>query len=82
MPFPFNSVFNLLNKLEKNRTKLWSNGKIQDLNVRIIAAWFNKYNEIIPRRGPEAVTFLSYLFPERRPDRVFGLQVRRLKTII
>jgi DNA ligase-4 len=82
MPFPFNSVFDLLNKLEKNRTKSWNNGKIQDLDARTIAAWFNKYNDIIPRRGPEAVAFLSCLFPERRPDRVFGLQVRRLETII
>jgi DNA ligase-4 len=82
MPFPFNSVFDLLNKLEENRTKSWSNVKIQDLDARTIAAWFNKYNEIIPRRGPEAVAFLSCLFPERRPDRVFGLQVRRLETII
>ena len=82
MPIPFNSVFDLLNKLEKNRTKSWSNGKIQDLDARTIAAWFNKYNDIIPRRGPQAVAFLSCLFPERRPDRVFGLQVRRLETII
>jgi DNA ligase-4 len=82
MPFPFNSVFDFLNKLEKNRTKSSSNGKIQDFDARTIAAWFNKYNDIIPRRGPEAVTFLSCLFSERRPDRVFGLQVRRLETII
>jgi predicted nucleic acid-binding Zn-ribbon protein len=44
-------VLDLLNKLEKNRTKSSSNGKIQDLDARTIAAWFKKYNEIIPRRA-------------------------------
>src|SRR5258708_22750848 len=82
MPFPFSSLCDLLNKLNKNCTKSSSTGKIQDLDARTVVAWFNKHNGIIPRRGPEAVAFLSCLFPERRPDRVFSLQVRRLETII
>ena len=36
----------------------------------------------IPRKGPEAVAFLSCLFPERRADRVYGLQERRLEGIL
>jgi DNA ligase 4 len=82
MPFPFSSLCDLLNKLDRNRTKSSGNGNIQDLDARTIAAWFNMHNEIIPRRGPEAVAFLSCLFPERRSDRVFNLQVGRLETII
>ncbi|KAF5132935.1 DNA ligase 4 [Metarhizium anisopliae] len=54
----------------------------QEANERSLVAWFNKHGSIIPRRGPEAVAFLSCLFPERRPDRVFGLSRRRLEYII
>jgi DNA ligase N terminus len=82
MPFPSSSLCDLLNKLEKNRSKSSRTDKIQDLDERTAVAWFIKHNESIPRRGPEAVAFLSCLFPERRPDRVFSLQVRRLETII
>src|SRR5438270_13290303 len=76
MPFLFSSLCDLLNKLDKNRTKPSSTDKIQDRNARTVVAWFSKHNGIIPRRGPEAIAFLSYLFPERRPDRVFSLQVK------
>ena len=34
------------------------------------------------RQGPEAVAFLSCLFPERRPDRVFSLRIGQLENII
>jgi DNA ligase 4 len=50
--------------------------------MRTVVAWFNKHDQIIPRKGPEAVAFLSCLFPERRPDRVFNLQEKRLEAII
>src|SRR5579871_6221972 len=79
MPFPFSSLCELLNRLDQNSTKPSRTG---DLNAKTVVSWFSKHNQIFPRRGPEAVAFLSCLFPERRPDRVFGLQVRQLEKII
>jgi DNA ligase 4 len=55
---------------------------LRHLNTRTVVAWFNKHDRIIPRKGPEAVAFLSCLFPEHRPDRVFNIQEKRLETII
>jgi DNA ligase 4 len=82
MPFPFSSLCELLNELDKNRTKSSAAGKIPDLDAKTVVSRFNKHNGIIPRRGTEAVAFLSCLFPERRPDRVFSLRVGRLEKII
>jgi DNA ligase 4 len=55
---------------------------VRHLNTRIVVTWFNRHDRIIPRKGPEAVAFLLYLFPERRPDQVFNIQEKRLETII
>ncbi|KAH8800850.1 hypothetical protein F5884DRAFT_838055 [Xylogone sp. PMI_703] len=82
MPFPFSSLCELLNKLDENRAKSLSASKISDLDSKTVVAWFSKHKGIIPRQGSEAVAFLSCLFPERRPDRVFGLRVGQLERII
>ncbi|KAH7117213.1 hypothetical protein B0J13DRAFT_652792 [Dactylonectria estremocensis] len=82
MPFPFRLLCDLLERLERNARRSSSIDRIQELDTLTILAWFNEHNAIIPRRGPEAVAFLSCLFPERRPDRVFGLQERQLEGII
>jgi DNA ligase 4 len=81
MPFPFRLLCDLLNELDQNRANK-SMKAIQRLNTRTVVAWFSKHDRIIPRKGPEAVAFLSCLFPERRPDRVFNLQEKRLEMII
>jgi DNA ligase-4 len=81
MPFPFRLLCDLLNELDQNRANM-SMKTIQRLNMRTVVTWFNEHGQIIPRKGPEAVAFLSCLFPERRPDRVFNLQEKRLETII
>jgi len=49
-------------------------------DIRIVSAWFEKHDSTIPRHGPGAVAFLSSLFPERRPDRVYNLQEKSLET--
>ncbi|KAH7114682.1 hypothetical protein EDB81DRAFT_873452 [Dactylonectria macrodidyma] len=82
MPFPFRLLCDLLGRLERNARRSSSIDRIQERDTVTILAWFNEHNAIIPRRGPEAVAFLSCLFPERRPDRVFGLQERQLEGII
>ena len=82
MPFPFSLLCDLLNRLDKNRTKLSSVEKIQELDTNTVTTWFDQNETIIPRRGPDAVAFLSCLFPERRPDRVFGLGGKQLERIV
>ncbi|KAK0710403.1 hypothetical protein B0T21DRAFT_415962 [Apiosordaria backusii] len=82
MPFPFRWLCDLLNQLESNSVRSSSIDKIRELDARTVVSWFNKHDEAIPRRGQEAVAFLSCLFPERRPDRVFGLSTRQLERII
>ncbi|KAH6871139.1 hypothetical protein B0T10DRAFT_533639 [Thelonectria olida] len=82
MPFPFRLLCDLLERLERNARRSSSIDRIQELDQLTILAWFKKHNAIIPRRGPEAVAFLSCLFPERRPDRIFGLQERQLEGVI
>ena len=82
MPFPFRWLCELLDQLESNSSKSPSIDKTRELDAHTVLSWFNKHNEAIPRQGPEAVAFLSCLFPERRPDRVFGLPTRQLEGII
>ena len=83
MPFPFSLLCNLLNKLDRDRAKkALKTSKALSVNTQAVASWFSKNDQIIPREGPEAVAFLSCLFPERRPDRVFNLQEKSLESII
>jgi DNA ligase 4 len=81
MPFTFRLLCDLLNELDQNRSSK-SMKTSRCLNTHTVVAWFNKHDRIIPRKGPEAVAFLSCLFSDRRPDRVFNLQEKRLETII
>jgi DNA ligase 4 len=82
MSFSLTPICELLNQLTKNHARPTNLSRIQSLNEKMVVAWFQKYDKIIPRRGPEAVAFLSCLFPECRPDCVFGLQIRQLEKII
>jgi DNA ligase 4 len=45
-------------------------------------SWFKQHDGKIPRHGSAAVAFLSCLFPERRADRVYNVQEKRLEKII
>ncbi len=83
MPFPFRLLYDLLNQLNQNHAnKSIKKIQIQRLNTRTVVSWFDKHARIIPREGLDAFTFLSCLFPERRPDGIFNLQKTRLETII
>ncbi|KAJ2975636.1 hypothetical protein NQ176_g5407 [Zarea fungicola] len=74
MAFPFGFLCKLLERLEKIP------GGSSD--TVIITTWFNERSSVIPRQEPGAIAFLPCLFPEQRPDRVFGLQERQLESII
>jgi len=83
MAFPFSLLCDLLSKLDQARTKRASKkANIGTAYARIIITWFKEHRRVVPREGPEAVAFLSCVFPERRPDRVFELQEKRLESII
>jgi DNA ligase 4 len=83
MPFDFSVLCDLLDELDKNRTrKTLKIPNTPNSIVEIVVNWFNKHDRMIPREGPGAVAFLSCLFPERRADRVFNLKEKRLESII
>ncbi|XP_044718809.1 uncharacterized protein HRG_07374 [Hirsutella rhossiliensis] len=82
MPFLLHLLCELLSELERNHTRSFSIQKTQDFDVRSLVGWFDKHDTAIPRLGSEAVAFLSCLFPERRPDRVFGLSKIQLERIV
>ncbi|KFA48997.1 hypothetical protein S40293_09786 [Stachybotrys chartarum IBT 40293] len=82
MPFPFRILCDLLERLERHSRRSSGVDRIQETDQLTILTWFEKYNATISRQGPEAAAFLSCLFPERRPDRIFGLQERQLEKII
>jgi DNA ligase-4 len=66
MLFEFQIFCDLLNNLSRAQTKTSSTAlKIMDSSTRIVDAWFDKHDSIIPRHGSEAVAFLSCMFPER-----------------
>jgi DNA ligase-4 len=82
MAFKFRWLCDLLQKLEQNRaSKACAASRTVDPDLRVIVTWFNKHHAHIPRHGDGAVAFLSCLFPERRPDRVYNLQRKRLASM-
>lgn len=52
-----------------------------DPRDRIVSTWFTRYDDRVSRRGHGALALLSALFPERRSDRTYNLQERRLSAI-
>ncbi|EPE02709.1 atp dependent dna ligase domain protein [Ophiostoma piceae UAMH 11346] len=85
MPFPFSHVCDLLQQtsdlppLRRNQTRVVN---------QIVYSWFCKHRQAIDQLGEDvssakpAVALLSTLLPERRPDRVYGLQARGLQRIL
>jgi DNA ligase-4 len=83
MPFHFSILCDLFNTLDRARMKrACKRGSTARTNAHIITTWFEEHQQLIPREGLSALAFLSCIFPERRPDRVFELQEKRLESII
>jgi DNA ligase 4 len=81
MAFKFRWLCELLQKLEQNRvSKASAASRTVNPDNQVIVTWFNTHRVQIPRHGYGAVAFLSCLFPERRPDRVYNLQRKRLAS--
>ena len=64
------------------KRKFLRRGKTWTPSTRILNAWFDKHDAIIPRQGSEAVAFLSCMFPERRADQVYNLREAKLEVIV
>jgi hypothetical protein len=62
--------------------KFLRRGKTWTPSTRILNAWFDKHDAIIPRQGSEAVASLSCMFPECRVDRVYNLREAKLEAIV
>jgi DNA ligase 4 len=83
MSFKFRHLCDLLQSLDDNRIKKKAtNARGKNADIPIINSWFNKHAAQIPRHGAAAVAFLSCLFPERRADRVYNIQEKRLEKIL
>src|SRR5436190_23092865 len=44
----------------------------------IVRTWFEEHDSKLPRRGTGGIALLSCVFPERRPDGVYGVGEKRL----
>lgn len=78
MPFPFETVCDLLQDLE-NDLKRKRQGKGSS---RIVKDWFTEHRRSINDQNVDAGALLSTLLPERRTDRVFSIREKKLETII
>lgn len=83
MPFKFAWFCELLDELEAAKPEYRTTQARQfDPSNRIVSTWLQRYSDRITRHGHSAVAFLSALFPERRPDRTYNLQEKRLTQLV
>lgn len=79
MPFPFRFICDLLQQLDD---ELRSAKKQKTSSRDIIEAWFRVHRERLDAPTVDASAVLSTLLPERRTDRVYGIQALKLEGII
>ena len=84
MPFRFADVCDLLNQLEalKLRDPPLLLAQFQEQNTKTIERWFKLHRRQIDAIDTDRLAFLSTLFPERRADRVYGMQEARLSRLV
>ncbi|KAH6655122.1 hypothetical protein BKA67DRAFT_226795 [Truncatella angustata] len=79
MPFPFRLICDLLQKLDD---EIHSKKKQKTSSKSIIEEWFREYRELLDAPETDAAAILSTLIPEKRTDRVYGIQANRLESIV
>ncbi|PGH00774.1 hypothetical protein AJ79_08112 [Helicocarpus griseus UAMH5409] len=83
MGFKFSYVCDLFSNLEANLTlKAATASKRLNPDVATITDWFNRHSKHIHGGPTDRLALLSCLFPERRPERVFGLKEPSLIKVI
>lgn len=82
MPFKFSWLCELLDELYHERHQRRATHVRQyDPYNPIVIKWFRRHYDKIVRNGPPAVVFLTCMFPERRPDRVYSIKETRLSSL-
>lgn len=79
MPFPYRFVCDLLQQLE-DEARLTSKEKRP--NCTIIERWFHEHRIRFDAPTVNGCAVISTLLPERRTDRVYGIQTTRLESIV
>ncbi|KAL8924259.1 MAG: hypothetical protein Q9172_002772 [Xanthocarpia lactea] len=84
MPFLFSAVTDLLHALEDNAasTKIAMKGWLDQKNKDRIESWVKSYNVTVDSPTVDVVAVLSAAFPDKRTDRVYGLQAPSLSKIL
>lgn len=83
MGFKFSYLCDLLSGLEYNRIKKASTfSKNKNPDIQTVINWINHHRKRIYDGETDHLALLSCLFPEKRPDRVYGLQEPSLVKII
>ncbi|KAI1818170.1 hypothetical protein GGS20DRAFT_530065 [Poronia punctata] len=78
MPFPYKYICDLLQNLEDETRKPSAK---QTPSRLIIKAWFQEHRALFNAPDSDPSAIISTLLPERRTDRVYGIQAPRLQGI-
>ncbi|KAI0011214.1 hypothetical protein F4779DRAFT_626714 [Xylariaceae sp. FL0662B] len=79
MPFPYRYICDLLQQLDD---EIHKEARRQIPATTIIEKWFQEHRSRLNAPENDACAILSSLLPEKRTDRVYGIQVTRLQSII
>ncbi|KAL4944648.1 hypothetical protein BDV06DRAFT_220053 [Aspergillus oleicola] len=83
MGFKFTFLCDLLSSLEDNRVlKAATEARKQSPDVRTVTQWFARHGKKIRDLDTDQLALLSCMFPEKRTDRVYGLQDPSLARVI
>ncbi|KAF7715723.1 Uncharacterized protein PECH_006125 [Penicillium ucsense] len=82
MGFKFSFLCDLLSQLEQNEVVKATTVKRDVTDYQTVARWFNCHAARIHHPETDALAFLSCLLPEKRSDRVYGLQAASLARVI
>ncbi len=90
--FKFKHLVKLLETLDAARERIHkaaatkqppsAQSNLTDVTRTIIQAWFDEHASSIIRHGSPAVAILSCLLLDRRPDRVYWLQEKKLANVL
>ncbi|PKY03779.1 DNA ligase/mRNA capping enzyme, partial [Aspergillus campestris IBT 28561] len=83
MGFKFTLLCDLLSSLENNRfVKASTEATRNDPDARVVTRWFAQHGKRLRDKYTDQLAVLSCMFPEKRTDRVYGLQDRSLARVI
>lgn len=78
MPFPFQYICDLLQKLDEDAR---SPKKGKDSSRAIVETWFRQHRLLLDAPTVDGCAVLSTLLPTRRTDRVYAIKEARLQSI-